>query len=197
MPIKLLALNCALKPMGGSSMEHLLRLVLREFGPSLAECELLRIAEWAIAPGVSSDEGEGDEWPVIRSKIVGSDILLIGTPILRGQPSSIAKRVLERMDAFLSETDGRGHTPAYGKVANVLAVGHEDGAMRVSAELFQALADVGYSIPAGGACYWADNAIGMEPPSVPRTVTMAGRRLARNTLHLATLLKKNGYPGLQ
>ena len=36
-----------------------------------------------------------------------ADIFVRGTPIWMGQPSSVAKRELERMDAFLSETSGR------------------------------------------------------------------------------------------
>ena len=32
-----------------------------------------------------------------------ADILVIGSPIWLGQPSSVSKRVLERMDAFLDE----------------------------------------------------------------------------------------------
>ena len=46
-----------------------------------------------------------------------ADILVIGTPIWLGQPSSVAKRVLERMDAFLDEKDERGRMPSYGKTA--------------------------------------------------------------------------------
>jgi multimeric flavodoxin WrbA len=57
-----------------------------------------------------------------------ADILVIGTPIWLGQPSSVAKRVLERMDAFLDETDAKGRMPCYGKVALAVIVGNEDGA---------------------------------------------------------------------
>jgi hypothetical protein len=48
--------------------------------------------------------------------------------------SSIAKRVIERMDAFLSETDDRGRMPSYGKVAVLAIVGNEDGAHATSAD---------------------------------------------------------------
>ena len=36
--------------------------------------------------------------------------------------------VLERMDAFLSESDEQGHITSYGKVAVAATVGNEDGA---------------------------------------------------------------------
>ena len=77
----------------------------------------IRIADRAILPGVTSDEGEGDDWPEVRKQILAADILVFGTPVWLGQASSIAKRVLERMDAFLDETDDQGRMPSYGKVA--------------------------------------------------------------------------------
>ncbi len=58
------------------------------------------MAALAIKPGVTSDEGEGDDWPQLRAKILAHDILIFGGPIWLGQISSVAKRVLERMDAF-------------------------------------------------------------------------------------------------
>ena len=47
---------------------------------------------------------EGDEWPSIRKPSLAADILLFALPTWLGQPSSVAKRALERMDALLSET---------------------------------------------------------------------------------------------
>src|SRR3546814_14186830 len=103
----------------------------------------IRIVDHNVLPGVTSDEGEGDDWPKLRAQILAADILVFGTPVWLGQPSSIAKRVLERMDAFLSETDDQGRMPSYSKVAVVAIVGNEDGAHAISAQLFQALNDVG------------------------------------------------------
>jgi NAD(P)H-dependent FMN reductase len=87
--------------------------------------EIVRAVDHDIKPGVSSDEGEGDAWPELRRQIVDSNILIIGSPIWLGQPSSVAKRVLERMDAFLGETDDKGRMPSYGKVG-MAAVGVDD-----------------------------------------------------------------------
>lgn len=199
--MKILALNCTLKPEGESSTDRLLELVLADFAQEAATGEIVRVAALDIKPGVSSDEGDGDAWPDVRRRILEADILIIGTPIWMGQPSSVSKRVLERMDAFLDETDDQGRTPAYGKVANVVVVGNEDGAHHVSAELFQALADVGFTIPAGGPSYWVGEAMGStdfkDLPEVPETVTTANRMLARNTAHLARLLKQEPYPGYE
>ncbi|MGW4942119.1 hypothetical protein ACWEOZ_11075 [Actinoplanes sp. NPDC004185] len=62
--------------------------------------------------------------------------------------------VLERLDAELSETDDQGRLLTYGKVAAVAVVGNEDGAHHVTAEVLQALNDVGFSVgllPAGAS----------------------------------------------
>lgn len=197
--MKLLALNCTLKPQGASSTDRLLRLVMEEFASQGVHGDVVRVAALDIKPGVSSDEGPGDAWPDLRRRVLEADILLVGTPIWLGQPSSVCKRILERMDAFLDEADEQGRTPAYGKVANVVVVGNEDGAHHVSAELFQALADVGFTIPAGGPTYWVGEAMGgtdfKDVPAVPEAVANANRMVARNTAHLARLLTQAAYPG--
>ena len=117
-----------------------------------------------------------------------------------GQPSSIAKRVLERMDAFLSETDEQGRMPSFGKLAVAAIVGNEDGAHHVTAELFQALNDVGWTIPAGGSCYWVGEAMHStdfkELDKTPDKVTETAKMLASNAAHLAGLLNGSDYPGV-
>lgn len=84
--------------------------------------------------GVEVDVGDGDAWPKIRDTIVDCDILILSTPIWLGHPSSIAQRVLERLDAELGESDEEGRMLTYGKAAAVCVVGNEDGAHHVSAE---------------------------------------------------------------
>jgi CheY-like chemotaxis protein len=143
-----------------SSTDVLLKQLLDAFKKEGARGEIVRAVDCDIKPGVKSDEGEGDAWPALRQRVVDADILVIGTPIWLGQPSSVAKRVLERMDAFLGETDARGRMPSYGKVAVAVVVGNEDGAHHTAAELFQALIEVGFTIPAGGVTYWVGEAMG-------------------------------------
>ncbi len=198
MPLSILALNCTLKPAGPSSTQRIIELVLREFSEGCVS-EVVHVAALNIKPGVSSNEGDGDDWPALRRKIDACDILLIGTPIWLGQPSSVAKRVLERLDAFLGEADDRNRTPAYGKVAAIAVVGNEDGAHHVSADIAQALFDVGFSIAAGGPTYWVGEAMGsvnfIDLAEVPETTAKTNRMLARNAAHLAGLFKRHPYPG--
>ena len=160
-PLKFIALNCTLKRAGEkSSTDALLKQVSDAFAGHDCTGHIVRVADLNIKPGVKSNEGRGDAWPKLRARILAADILVIGTPIWLGQPSSIAKRVCERMDAFLDETDDNDRMPSYGKVAVVTVVGNEDGAHHVSAELYQALNDCGFAIPPNAVTYWVGEAMG-------------------------------------
>jgi multimeric flavodoxin WrbA len=202
MPITACAINCSLarsdaRESSTDAMIAVLREAFAKHGVTVGAT--IRIADHDVRPGVTSNEGEGDAWPSIRKTVLAADILVFGTPIWLGQPSSIAKRVLERMDAFLSETDEAGRMPSYGKVAVAAIVGNEDGAHTASAQLFQALNDTGWTIPAVAACYWVGEAMGstdfkdleQRPDKIAKTATM----VAGNAAHLARLLKDVPYPG--
>ena len=142
MPLKALALNATLKSSDAkepSSTDRMIGLIDKALWAYDVKTEVLRLADFNVKPGVTSDEGKGDDWPDIRARVLAADILIMATPIWLGQPSSICKRALERMDAFLDETDDQGRMASYGRVAAVAVVGNEDGAHHVSAELFQAL----------------------------------------------------------
>jgi multimeric flavodoxin WrbA len=194
-------LNCSLK--GGSapsSTDKLLGEVaaqLRAHGVDVGAP--IRVVDRDVKPGVTSDEGTGDAWPAIRQEVLASQVLVLGTPIWLGQPSSIAKRVLERMDAFLGETDDAGRMVSYGRVAIVAVVGNEDGAHHVSAELFQGLSDVGFTIPANGVTYWVGEAMQStdynDLPATPEKTSTATASAVRNAVHLARLLAADQYPG--
>jgi multimeric flavodoxin WrbA len=197
-----IAINATLKRSDGESsstdrMIGLLGGALKKAGVELTET--IRLADHDIKPGVSSDEGEGDAWPAIRAKILAADILVFGTPIWMGQPSSIAKQVCERMDAFLSETDEAGRTPAYGKVVLVGVVGNEDGAHHTSAELFQALNDVGWTVAAAASSYWVGEAMNKKDfkdlPEVPKIIQQTIDMAAANAAHLAKALSAANFPG--
>jgi multimeric flavodoxin WrbA len=133
-PLKVLAFNCTLKrSKEQSSTDVLLKQMMDALEEHGAIGAVVRAVDHNIKPGVSSDDGEGDDWPALRQRVINCDILVMGTPIWLGQPSSVAKRVMERMDAFLGETDDKGRMPSYGKVGIVVVVGNEDGAHHCAA----------------------------------------------------------------
>ncbi len=153
--MKALILNCTLKPSPTRSNTGALAGVvgakLTELG---AEVDEIRAVDHKIRPGVSSDEGDGDEWPAIRERILAAEILVFASPTWLARPSSVAQRVLERMDAMLSEEDDDGRPVAYNRVAGVIVTGNEDGAHHVISEISGALADIGFTIPGQAWTYW-------------------------------------------
>ena len=181
-----------------SSSEVLGRQVLDGLAEHGVVGSVVRLADHDIRPGVEVDMGDGDQWPVIRQQVLAADILVVATPIWMGQPSSVTKRALERLDAELSETDEDGRMLTSGKVAAVAVVGNEDGAHHVSAELYQALDDVGFSLAANAVTYWVGRAMEgvdyKDLDEVPEAVAKATATLAANTAHLARLLRDSPYP---
>lgn len=197
--LRAVALVCTLNPSPARSSSHLLaEQVLEALARHEVTGDVVRIADHDVRPGVDVDMGDGDEWPAIRAKVLAADILVLSTPIWLGHPSSIAQRVLERLDAELSETDEEGRMLTFGKAAAVCVVGNEDGAHKVSADLYQGLNDVGFSLAPNAVTYWVGEAMHgtdyQDLDEVPDSVASATATLAANTAHLARCLKASPYP---
>ena len=197
-PLRALALVCTLSPSPTeSSSELMARQVLDELAKHDVTGDVVRVVDHDVKPGVEVDMGDGDAWPAIRSQMMAADILIVSTPTWVGHMSSVAQRVLERLDGELSETDDTGRPVISGKVAVVAVVGNEDGAHKISADLFQALDDVGFTIPSQGSTYWNDVAMGgrdyNDLDETPEAVASTTKTLAANAAHLARLLKAAPY----
>src|SRR3546814_4066433 len=80
--------------------------------------------------------------------------------------------------------------PSYSKVAVAAIVGNEDGAHNVSSQIFRALNDVGWTIPAVAACYWVGEAMGSvdfeDLKETPKKVT---ERSEEHTSELQSLMR--------
>jgi multimeric flavodoxin WrbA len=158
----------------------------------------VRVVDHEVKPGVQRDMGDGEAWPGIRDRVMRADILLVATPTWLGQPSSVCQRVLERLDAELSEKDEQGRPVMFGKVAIGAIVGNEDGAHHITGVLFQALNDVGFTVPAQGVTYWNGEAMSGtdykdldHPPDAVRSTI---KTVSANASHLARALKQSEYP---
>ncbi len=153
--MKALALNCTLKASPERSNTQVLAdIVLGALEREGVETNTIRVVDHDVRPGVSSDEGNGDEWPAIRAEVLSAEILIMAVPTWVGKPSSVAQRVIERMDALLSETDEAGRPVAYNRVAGVVVTGNEDGAHHVISEVGGSLSDFGFTIPGQAWTYW-------------------------------------------
>lgn len=198
-PLTAVAVSCTLKPPPASSSSDLLATQLLD---ALADHgvtgDLMRAVDLSLSPGVEKDMGGDDEWPKIRRRVLDADILVFVTPTWMGQHSSVAQRVLERLDAELGETDARGRPTLFDKVAIAGIVGNEDGAHHIAAILFQSLNDVGFTIPAQGSVYWNGEAMHTtdykDLDETPEKVESAIGTATRNAAHLARLLKGQEYP---
>ncbi len=194
-----IALVCTLKPSPAeSSSERLARQVLDELALLEVTGDVIRVVDHDVRPGVETDMGRGDAWPAIRERVLAADILVLATPIWMGHASSVAHRVLERLDAELSETDEAGRPILFDRVAVVAVVGNEDGAHHASATVMQALNDVGYSIPAQGVTYWNGEAMQktdyLDLDETPEKTAAATHTVALNARYLAAALRGRGYP---
>jgi multimeric flavodoxin WrbA len=199
MDLRAFGLNCTLKASpAGSSTQKMLDLLLASIAKHGVATSHARVVDHDVKPGVTADEGDGDAWPGLRRQIMDAQIFVLATPIWLGQPSSVAKRVLERLDAVLGEIGDDGRYPTFGKVAIVGVVGNEDGAHHVCAEVYQALTDVGFTVPAGSGAYWVGEAMGStdfkDLDEVPDKVGKTISTLAGNAVHLARLLQQSPYP---
>lgn len=197
--LKAVALACTLTPSPAASSSELLgRQVLAQLESHGVSTSLVRVVDHNVRHGVEIDMGKGDGWPGIREQILAADIFVLATPIWMGHPASVAQLVLERLDADLATTDDAGRPVMFDKVAVVAVVGNEDGAHKVTADMFQGLNDVGFSIPAQGVTYWVGEAMQTKDykdlDQVPEAIASATATAARNAVHLAQVLRTSAYP---
>jgi multimeric flavodoxin WrbA len=188
-------INCTLKPSPGTSnTEALAEVVADALRGHDVEVEMVRAVDHDLKPGVETDMGEGDEWPPIHEKLISSEILVIATPTWFGRPSSVAQRVIERMDEMLSETDDDDRPVAYNRVAGVVVTGNEDGAHHVISEMSGALIDIGYTIPGQAWTYWnkgpgqGDEYLEADDPDGKEWSRTTGLAAAQNLVTVARAL---------
>ncbi|WP_153394465.1 flavodoxin family protein [Ornithinicoccus halotolerans] len=198
-PLTALALTCSLKPSpADSSTDLLAQQLLDKLGDHGVSGELIRVVDHDVRPGVEADMGDGDAWPGIRERMLAADILVFATPTWLGNMSSVAQRVLERLDAELSFSNDKNQPLTFGKVAAVCVVGNEDGAHAITASAFQGLNDMGFTIPAQGVTYWNGEAMHgtdyQDLAETPEVTAATTATVAANAAHLARVLRSAPYP---
>lgn len=200
MKLRAVLLNCTLKRSPDvSNTEALMRNVIAWFDSMEVESELVRVIDYNIPTGVTSDEGEGDEWPQVLDKILAADILVIGTPIWFGHRGSVAQLVIERLDGTYNDRNEVGQYPLYNKVGGVVVTGNEDGAHSAAESTLFNLSHLGCTIPPNSDTYWVGpagpgpsyiEAGGQDHPYTQRTT----RWMAHNLVHIARMLKQSPIP---
>ncbi len=198
--LRAVLLNCTLKKSPEiSNTEALMRKVIEWYDQMDVESELIRVVDYKVPFGVSSDEGDGDEWPEILEKIKATDILVMGMPIWFGVRSSVAQLVIERLDGTYNERNDVGQYPLYNKVGGVVVTGNEDGAHASAETTLFNMSHLGLAIPPNADTYWVGDAgpgpsyieAGGEHHEYTKRTT---RWMAHNTVHLARILSANPIP---
>lgn len=197
--LRALILNCTLKPSPApSSTAALAEIVATELRDRGVTVDSVRVVDHSIHPGVERDMGDGDQWPEILESVLNSQIVILATPTWVGQHSSVAQRVIERLDAELSETDAKGRPSLYDKIVIPVVVGNEDGAHHIVGIIAQALSDVGFVVPAQGGVYWNGESMSgtdfIDLDATPDKVRVACAAAAANAAHLARLLRDDPLP---
>ncbi|WP_334213377.1 flavodoxin family protein [Salinimicrobium catena] len=200
MPLKALFLNCTLKRSPETSnTQAFIANAEKIFHELNVETESIRVVDQNVKFGNSSDEGEGDGWPGILKKVKENDIMIIATPIWRGDRSAVAKMVAERFDGIWSEAnEENGQYPTFNKVAGVMVDGNEDGAKKAISSILFDLSEHGFTIPVNAFSYY----VGKAGPG-PAYIEAEGDRhfftnrnlysMVYNMVHLAQTLKDNKY----
>lgn len=197
--MKVLVLNCTLKPSPqASNTEALANEVITELKKLGAKVTMIRVADHNVITGSKSDMGEGDAWPEILTKLLASDILIMATPTWMGTLSSMAMRVMERINGLYSAKDKHGRPVTYNKVAGFVVTGEEDGARHVVAEMAHGLMDVGFTIAPQSYTYW-NNGPGpgkkyLESDFRKDWSIETGKLVAANVIAIAKALKKTPIP---
>ena len=201
MNLKAVILNCTLKRSPEiSNTRALIDKAVTLFHEQGVKTEVIRVIDHNVRFGVSSDEGEGDEWPEILKKIKACDILIIGSPIWFGVRSAVAQMVLERLDGTYDESDPEtGQFPLYGKVGGVVITGNEDGAHDVAANTLFNLSHLGCTIPPNVDTYWVGDA-GPGPSYIEAGgdkhlyTNKTVRYMVNNLVYFANLVKEHPIP---
>ncbi len=199
-----LFLNCTLKSTGTDSNTESLMQVSRDImHANRIQTELLRPVDFDLPPGVQPDMTEHgfehDDWPRLSARVLGADILVIGTPIWLGEESSVCRRLIERLYSESGKLNDKGQFIYYGRVGGCIVTGNEDGLKHCAMSVCFALQHLGYTIPpqadagwvgeAGpGKSYADEGSGGPRNDFTQRNVTF----MTWNLMHLARLLKQAG-----
>ncbi len=207
-----LYLNCSLKKDNASShTQTLLDHSIAVMSDRGVAAESIHVQEHGVAFGIApdmTDEGvETDDWPRLYERVMQADILVVGTPIWLGAISSVCALVLERLYSSSSKTNEAGQYAYYGKVGGCLVTGNEDGIKACGSRILYALQHIGYCIPPQADAGWIGEAgpgpsygdaddKGATPVGFANDFTNKNTTIMTyNLMHMAQMLKeKGGFP---
>lgn len=186
-----------------SNTEGLFTVAKRQFEALGVSVETVRVVDKHIAYGVQPDMREHgadvDDWPALYAKVMAADILILGTPIWLGEPSSACRLAIERLYGNSGITNEAGQFAYYGKVGGAVITGNEDGVKNCAKSVLYALQHLGFTIPPQVDTGWIGD-IGPGPSYCDEGSGGSGNDFTNrnttfmvwNVLHMARMLKDNG-----
>jgi multimeric flavodoxin WrbA len=199
-----LFINCTLKKSPGlSHTRGLMDISAAILEANDVKVEFVRAVDLDLPPGVYTDMTEHgsdeDQWPALFDKVMGSDILVLGSPIWLGEKSSVCQGIIERLYGNSALLNDAGQYAYYGKVGGCIITGNEDGVKHCAMGILYALQHLGFTVPpqadagwigeAGpGPSYLDEGSGGPDNDFTQRNTTF----LTWNLLHLARMLRDGG-----
>lgn len=192
---KVLGINASPRKYGNTF--KLLKVALNTAELYGASTEVIHLYDYEIKPceGCLSDEQlacrppclENDgSWPVLK-KILDADALIISTPVYWYGPSGHLKNLLDKMTVFENMIFIDGKSWVEGKVAGIIAVGAEAGAVMTISYLMSVLNSMGYLIPPWALAYYQ----GLDDVLKSREAVMDSANIGRIVVETVNILKNN------
>ncbi|MEM1186061.1 MAG: hypothetical protein AAGI53_13810 [Planctomycetota bacterium] len=135
-----------------------------------------------------------DEWDTVLSRIIDSDIIVLGGRASVGHPDDLCLRLLDRLEAAPLDEDTK-QPPLYGKVACLVLAGPEADCRAVYSSKVIRLTHLGATIPPDSSLL-ADSEgerhVGLS--SIERDAQTAAMFAAHNLAWFCRLLRDNPVP---
>jgi multimeric flavodoxin WrbA len=181
-----------------SHTDTLCELVVEDLRPYNVACEIVRLVDFNIKPGVKSNMGKGDQWPGILKKVLAADIIVFATPVWWGIQSSLMQRVIERLDELHEEILETGKSRLANKVGGIVITGGEDGEQHITGNIANFLLSLGVTLPPSCTVTY----LGDYTRATKRSLGKRFREengdsietMARNLVFFARLLRENNIP---
>ncbi len=192
---KVLGINASPRKYGNTFKLLKVALITAElYGASV---EIVHLYDYEIKPceGCLSDEqlacrppclGGDESWSILK-KILNADALIISTPVYWYGPSGHFKNLLDKMTVFENMIFIDGKSWVEGKVAGIIAVGAEAGAVMTISYLMIVLNSMGFVIPPWALAYYQ----GLDDVLKSREAVMDSANIGKIVVETVNILKKN------
>lgn len=129
-----------------------------------------------------------DDMRVIYEEVLRADGMILATPVYWYATPGHVKNFIDRLTALENMVERVGRSWVEGKVAGVIAVGNDSGALHAASTLVVTLVTMGFLVPPWGVAVHADIKPALEDYAMLSDVANVGLQVAR----AAKALKASG-----